>query len=213
MPWFVWRTFQSYGTQQPIALLKLLFEKGGMFDCDRDLKWKIFKDVGYFCAMTTPGGDRNELDARFVSLCATLNINRLTDAIAFSIYKSILRGHLADFSPDLHPISDTLIKMTLRLFKVSAIHTRRFDVTLISLELIEIPTRNAKIDKTEIEFYIRFCFFLTNAFVFFFLYATSIMGFHMRVPPILTPTLNDITLEIDWHFSASANTKQVSLHI
>lgn len=110
--------FQSFGTQQPIALLKLLFEKGGMFDCDRDLKWKIFKDVCYFCAMTTPGGDRNELDARFVSLCATLNINRPTDAIAFNIYRSILRGHLADFSPILHPISDTLIKITLRLFRV-----------------------------------------------------------------------------------------------
>lgn len=109
----------SFGTQQPIALLKLLFEKGGMFDCDRDLKWKIFKDVCYFCAMTTPGGDRNELDARFVSLCAPLNINRPTDAIAFTIYKSILRGHLVDFAPDLHPITDTLIKMTLRLFKVS----------------------------------------------------------------------------------------------
>lgn len=110
---------KSFGTQQPIALLKLLFEKGGMFDCDGDLKWKTFKDVCYFGAMTTPGGDRNELDARFVSLCATLNINRPTDAIAFNIYKSILRGHLADFSPDLHPISDTLIKMTLKLFKVS----------------------------------------------------------------------------------------------
>lgn len=110
--------FRSFGTQQPIALLKLLFEKGGMFDCDRDLKWKIFKDVCYFCAMTTPGGDRNELDARFVSLCATLNINRPTDAIAFNIYRSILRGHLADFSPILHPISDTLIKITLRLFRV-----------------------------------------------------------------------------------------------
>lgn len=89
-----------------------------MYDCDRDLKWKIFKDVWYFCAMTTPGGDRNELDARFVSQCATLFINRPTDAIAFTIYRSILRGHLADFSPILHPISDTLIKMTLRLFQV-----------------------------------------------------------------------------------------------
>lgn len=98
--------------------MKLLFENGGMFDCDRDLKWKIFKDVCYFCAMTTPGGDQNELDARFVSQCATLNINQATDAVAFTIFTSILRGHLADFAPVLHPISDTLIKMTLRLFKV-----------------------------------------------------------------------------------------------
>lgn len=110
---------KSFGTQQPIALLKLLFENGGMFDCEnRDLKWKIFKDVCYICAMTTPGGDRNELDARFVSRCTTFNVNQLSPAITFTIYASILRGHLADFAPVLHPISDTLIKMTLRLFKV-----------------------------------------------------------------------------------------------
>lgn len=35
----------SYGTQQPIALLKLLFERGGMYDRGKDLSWKIFKDI------------------------------------------------------------------------------------------------------------------------------------------------------------------------
>lgn len=35
----------NYGTQQPIALMKLLFERGGMYDRGRDLNWKIFKDI------------------------------------------------------------------------------------------------------------------------------------------------------------------------
>ena len=41
----------TYGTQQPIALLKLLLEKGGMFDRGKDLNWKIFKDVQFIAAM------------------------------------------------------------------------------------------------------------------------------------------------------------------
>lgn len=38
----------NYGTQQPIALLKLLFERGGMYDRGKDLNWKIFKDICEF---------------------------------------------------------------------------------------------------------------------------------------------------------------------
>ena len=41
----------TYGTQQPIALLKLLLEKGGMYDRGKDLNWKTFKDISYMAAM------------------------------------------------------------------------------------------------------------------------------------------------------------------
>ena len=40
-----------YGTQQPIALLKLLLEKGGMYDRGKDLNWKLFKDIVLVAAM------------------------------------------------------------------------------------------------------------------------------------------------------------------
>ena len=36
----------NYGTQQPIALLKLLIEKGGIYDRGKDLNWKLLKDIG-----------------------------------------------------------------------------------------------------------------------------------------------------------------------
>lgn len=35
----------NYGTQQPIALLKLLLERGGMYGREIDLHWKTFKDI------------------------------------------------------------------------------------------------------------------------------------------------------------------------
>ena len=44
-----------YGTQQPIALLKLLLEKGGMYDRGKDLNWKAFKDVVLVAAMGKVG--------------------------------------------------------------------------------------------------------------------------------------------------------------
>ena len=40
-----------YGTHQPIALLKLLLEKGGMYDRGKDLNWKLFKDIVLVAAM------------------------------------------------------------------------------------------------------------------------------------------------------------------
>jgi dynein heavy chain len=38
----------TYGTQQPIALLKLLMDKGGMYDRGKDLNWKQIKDICEF---------------------------------------------------------------------------------------------------------------------------------------------------------------------
>jgi dynein heavy chain len=36
----------TYGTQQPIALLKLLIERGGLYDRGKELNWKAIKDIG-----------------------------------------------------------------------------------------------------------------------------------------------------------------------
>jgi len=41
----------EYGTQQPIALLKLLLEKGGMYDRGKELNLKNYRDIGFVAAM------------------------------------------------------------------------------------------------------------------------------------------------------------------
>lgn len=51
----------TYGTQQPIALLKLLLEKGGMYDRGKDLFYKYLRDLNYVAAMGRAGGGRNEV--------------------------------------------------------------------------------------------------------------------------------------------------------
>lgn len=51
----------TYGTQQPIALLKLLFERKGFYDRGKDLNWKNIKDIGFLAAMGKAGGGRNDV--------------------------------------------------------------------------------------------------------------------------------------------------------
>ncbi|XP_058981464.1 dynein axonemal heavy chain 10-like [Musca domestica] len=111
----------EYGTQQPIALLKLFFERGGMYDREKDLSWKKFKDISFYAAMGCAGGGRNEVDPRFISMFSVYNIVFPNDESLQQIYTSIFGGHLqysSSFDSKLLPIADIIVQMTLRLFKI-----------------------------------------------------------------------------------------------
>ena len=45
----------TYGTQQPIALMKLLIERGGLYDRGKDLNWKTLRNVQFVASMAPPG--------------------------------------------------------------------------------------------------------------------------------------------------------------
>lgn len=89
-----------------------------MFGRDKSLKWMIFADLEYFAAMGVAGGGRNEVDTRFISQFAVFNVHFPHDSTVQHIYSSILRGHVAEYTPEIINIADTLIGMTLKLFKV-----------------------------------------------------------------------------------------------
>lgn len=105
----------AYGTQQPIALLKLLFEKGGFYDRGKDLNWKNLRDISYFAAMGVAGGGRNEVDPRFISMFTVFNLVFPVESTLHHIYSSILGGHLVDF-PEETRIAHVLIRLTLNLY-------------------------------------------------------------------------------------------------
>ncbi|CAH1165598.1 unnamed protein product [Phyllotreta striolata] len=105
----------EYGTQQPIALLKLLFERGGFYDRGKDLNWKILKDISYFAAMGVAGGGRNEVDPRFMSMFTVINLVFPTTHTLHRIYTNILSGHLKSFHDEVQ-IASTLMNMTLELY-------------------------------------------------------------------------------------------------
>lgn len=83
----------EYGTQQPIALLKLLLDRGGMYDRGKELNYKLIKDLGFIAAMGKAGGGRNEVDTRFISLFSVFNIPFPQEESLHLIYSSILKGH------------------------------------------------------------------------------------------------------------------------
>ncbi|KAJ9456696.1 Dynein-1-alpha heavy chain [Diplonema papillatum] len=89
----------TYGTMQPITWLKLLIEWGGWYD-RKDLVWKHIKDVEYVAAMAPPGGGRNALDPRFVSLFASFNIPFPATQSLETIYTQILHSHISTFTGD-----------------------------------------------------------------------------------------------------------------
>ena len=106
-----------YGTQQPIALLKLLIERGGCYDRGKDLNWKAMKDIGWMAAMGKPGGGRNEVDPRFISLFTVFNMTFPDKISLYHIYSSILVGHTQPFSQDVKNIVSTITNMTLELYR------------------------------------------------------------------------------------------------
>ncbi|XP_071945421.1 dynein axonemal heavy chain 10-like [Antedon mediterranea] len=107
----------EYGTQQPIALLKLLLEKGGMYDRGKDLIMKYIRDIGYIASMGKAGGGRNEVDPRFISLFSVFNITFPSDDSLKNIYSSILSGHLQSFEEPIQEIAPKITQATLDLYK------------------------------------------------------------------------------------------------
>ncbi|XP_028981786.1 dynein heavy chain 10, axonemal [Diachasma alloeum] len=108
----------TYGTQQPIALLKLLFERGGFYDRGKDLNWKNIKDICYLAAMGKTGGGRNEVDPRFISMFAVYNVTLPSEETLNYIYTSILSGHLQIFPEEVQGIAVTLVELTHDLYKI-----------------------------------------------------------------------------------------------
>ncbi|XP_074916070.1 dynein axonemal heavy chain 10 [Chelonoidis abingdonii] len=107
----------EYGTQQPIALLKLLLEKGSLYDRGKEMNCKSLRDLGFIAAMGKAGGGRNEVDPRFVSLFSVFNVPFPSEASLHLIYASILKGHTEIFNDSVAAIADKMTVCTLELYK------------------------------------------------------------------------------------------------
>ncbi|KAM6052185.1 dynein axonemal heavy chain 10 [Chlamydotis macqueenii] len=108
----------EYGTQQPIALLKLLLEKDFLYDRGKEMNCKLLRDLSFIAAMGKAGGGRNEVDPRFISLFSVFNIPFPSEQSLHLIYASILKGHTAMFNESISAISDKITVCTLELYKM-----------------------------------------------------------------------------------------------
>jgi dynein heavy chain len=106
----------KYGTMQPIALLKLLMERGGFYDRGKELNWKYMKDIQFITAMGAPGGGRQEIDPRFSSLFSVFNIQFPNQESLEKIYSSIINGHVAVFNEDCRYTATKITAATLKVY-------------------------------------------------------------------------------------------------
>ena len=74
------------------------------------------KDIDYAAAMGKPGGGRNDVDPRFVSLFSVFNMTFPSEASLYRIYNSILAGHALPFSERIQTSVPILTRMTLDLY-------------------------------------------------------------------------------------------------
>lgn len=106
----------TYGTQQPIALLLFLISKGTLYDHGKDLNLKHIKNLSYIAAMGPPGGGRNNVDPRFVALFNVYNLIEPSAAVLKHIYSSILTARLANFPESVKEAGSKITDATLMLY-------------------------------------------------------------------------------------------------
>ncbi|EKX52600.1 hypothetical protein GUITHDRAFT_157080 [Guillardia theta CCMP2712] len=111
----------TYGTQQPVTLLKLFIEKQGLYDRE-ELVWKHVIDTHCLAACGPPGGARNPMDPRFVSLFTVFNISFPSDESIIRIFSTILDNHFQPFSASkdgefFKTCGKTFSESTLKLYK------------------------------------------------------------------------------------------------
>ena len=106
----------TYGTQQPIALLKFLVEKGYIYERGGNLDQKIIRDTFFVTAMLPPGGGANAVDPRYLSLFSTFVLLFPNQETVEQIYAKILQKHLQNFSEDIQQIVPKLTQITVKLY-------------------------------------------------------------------------------------------------
>lgn len=68
--------------------------------------------------MGEPGGGRNEVDPRFISMFSVYNVTFPSSETLNYIYTSILSGHLQTFPEEVQSIANGLVQLMLELYEV-----------------------------------------------------------------------------------------------
>ena len=107
----------TYGTQQPIALLHFLVGRGHMYDrSGKDLDLRTYKDLQFIGAMGPPGGGRNNVDPRFVALFSVFNLTPPNTDVLTRIYGSILTTYMEPFAEGVREAAGRITAATLQLY-------------------------------------------------------------------------------------------------
>jgi dynein heavy chain len=76
----------------------------------------VFNTCFVFALFHQPGGGRNEVDPRFISLFSVFNVTFPSEESLTKIYSSILDGHLQPFSKEIRELTVGITASTLNLY-------------------------------------------------------------------------------------------------
>jgi dynein heavy chain len=105
----------TYGTQQPLALLKFLMERSFLYEREGDLDKIIVQDCQWISAMQPPGAGKNTIDPRVVSLYACIGITFPSADTVERIFSSILKNSFLSFDSVVQETALQLPRATMAL--------------------------------------------------------------------------------------------------
>jgi len=105
----------TYGTQQPLALLKFLMERSFIYERGGDLEKIMIQDCQYISGMQPPIAGRNTIDPRVVSLYACIGITFPAGESIERIYASILKNSFLGFDASVQEATLKLPQATMVL--------------------------------------------------------------------------------------------------
>ena len=97
----------TYGTQQPIALLRFFVEKNYIYERAGNLDMKIIKDTQVVSALLPPSV-ATMVDPRLLSLFTTYNLVFPTDDNVKKIYNEILSFYITKLTPEIQSLKESL---------------------------------------------------------------------------------------------------------
>ena len=103
----------KYGTQQPIALLRQLFDYDGWYSRDK-LTWRDIQNVQAVSCLNPTAGSFY-IDPRLQRSYCTYAVQMPAVESLFVIFNSILMGHFSTFAPDIQKKGEEITKATMDL--------------------------------------------------------------------------------------------------
>ena len=105
----------TYGTQGPIELLRLLQSEQGFYD-RKKVFWKSIQDTLLLLSAAPPGGGRNVVTPRFTSRTHLLCMPETSFSSLLQIFGAVLNGFLMTFKPDVQLLATGIVTATIDIY-------------------------------------------------------------------------------------------------
>ncbi len=103
----------KYGTQQPIALLRQLFDYAGWYSRDK-LTWRDIQNCQVISCLNPTAGSFY-IDPRLQRSYCTYAVQMPAPDSLTTIFQSILRGHFEVFSPEIQKCVNSFVSATIEI--------------------------------------------------------------------------------------------------